>query len=418
MKSSINNISKLAAESNASRVTLYKCKEIVSAHLDQLEMDDQFINQKDFISTMIVSLHIICKASFDDIQLWLESVFGLKTSDGNIRNNIAQATSRAKKINHRYRFDNVTCISPDEKYHRGSPVLTVVDNDSLFCLSMNRYDSCTGDHWGCEFLDLANRGLDPIISVMDGGTGLASGLKQAMPECTIAYDHFHCIRDIYRLCRKISDPTVEKEVKLALGWMFRDVMKFESMPVSDRYDLYDFICSTISTHDDPSCEKIAKFLTSNKDILISALQLFEIELVELSKLDGMPSIDKLWDIVYVLKYPRTYDKHHMLAQVIEDEIDNYDYVEQTVEKLIRKSHRSSSLIENFNSRVAPFIKNKSNFNNSTLELYMFVLNHRPFKRTYYEDRKGMSPANLLTGDMHLPILEMLGYKTFHNLKIA
>ena len=48
-----------------------------------------------------------------------------------------------------------------------------------------------------------------------------------------------------------------------------------------------------------------------------------------------------------------------------------------------------------------------------LDLLQFYLNHRRLERSDRPQRKGKTPAELLTGQSHPHWLEMLGYSLFH-----
>jgi len=50
--------------------------------------------------------------------------------------------------------------------------------------------------------------------------------------------------------------------------------------------------------------------------------------------------------------------------------------------------------------------------NRQLALYQFILNHRPFQRSFHPHLVGKSPAEALTGESHLHWLELLGYQRF------
>ncbi len=47
-----------------------------------------------------------------------------------------------------------------------------------------------------------------------------------------------------------------------------------------------------------------------------------------------------------------------------------------------------------------------------LDLLRFYLNHHRFVRSEHPERKGKSPAELLSGEEHCHWMEMLGYQRF------
>jgi len=69
--------------------------------------------------------------------------------------------------------------------------------------------------------------------------------------------------------------------------------------------------------------------------------------------------------------------------------------------------RSSSLVENFNSRLRPYFTLRRYLGNSYLDLLRFFLNHRRFMRSRRAERNGKSPRELMTGQGHPHWLTLL-----------
>lgn len=74
--------------------------------------------------------------------------------------------------------------------------------------------------------------------------------------------------------------------------------------------------------------------------------------------------------------------------------------------------RSSSVIENLNSRLRTYFFLRRQLGGDYLALLQFFLNHRRFVRSEHPERVGKSPAELLTGQAHPHWLELLGYTPF------
>lgn len=74
--------------------------------------------------------------------------------------------------------------------------------------------------------------------------------------------------------------------------------------------------------------------------------------------------------------------------------------------------RSSSVIENLNSRLRGYFFLRREVGPGYLTLLQFFLNHRRFLRSEHRERVDKSPAELLTGQRHPHWLEMLGYQQF------
>ena len=72
--------------------------------------------------------------------------------------------------------------------------------------------------------------------------------------------------------------------------------------------------------------------------------------------------------------------------------------------------RSSSMVENLNSRLRPYFFLRRHLGDAYLSLLQFFLNHRVFRRSRCTERVGKSPKQLLTGQTHAHWLEPLGFQ--------
>ena len=87
-------------------------------------------------------------------------------------------------------------------------------------------------------------------------------------------------------------------------------------------------------------------------------------------------------------------------------------ISEAVKGIITKTVRASSVVENFNSRLRNYFFLRRHLGPQYLELLRFFLNHRRFMRSEIPERKGKSPAELLTRKPHKHWLEMLGFQRF------
>ncbi len=70
--------------------------------------------------------------------------------------------------------------------------------------------------------------------------------------------------------------------------------------------------------------------------------------------------------------------------------------------------RSSSLVENLNSRLRSYFTLRRHLGGAYLDLLRFFLNHRRFLRSRRAERQGKSPRELMTGQGHAHWLTLLG----------
>jgi hypothetical protein len=79
-----------------------------------------------------------------------------------------------------------------------------------------------------------------------------------------------------------------------------------------------------------------------------------------------------------------------------------------VSRAMAQTPRSSSLVENLNSRLRNYFTLRRHLGASYLDLLRFFLNHRRFMRSRVAERTGKSPRELMTGQGHAHWLTLLG----------
>ena len=87
-------------------------------------------------------------------------------------------------------------------------------------------------------------------------------------------------------------------------------------------------------------------------------------------------------------------------------------LEEAIILAMNTTERTSSMVENLNSRIRPYLFLRKNIGKEYLELLRFYLNHSRFLRSEHKERAGKSPAELLTKKPHINWLELLGFKQF------
>jgi len=92
--------------------------------------------------------------------------------------------------------------------------------------------------------------------------------------------------------------------------------------------------------------------------------------------------------------------------------NNLDNIEDAVIDAMNQTERTSSMIENFNSRLSPYFFLRREIGYGYLDLLRFYLNHTPFLRSEKQHRVGKTPTEILTGKPHQHWLEMLGFEQF------
>jgi hypothetical protein len=87
---------------------------------------------------------------------------------------------------------------------------------------------------------------------------------------------------------------------------------------------------------------------------------------------------------------------------------------QAVSRTMARTPRSSSLVENLNSRLRNYFTLRRHLGNPYLDLLRFFLNHRRYMRSQLAERIGKSPWELMTGESHPHWLTLLGLGPLQN----
>jgi len=410
---------------------------------------------KAIIAQMILGLYLICKASYRDIIYWFESCLDHHISAGHINNTLDDANINAMFINESYDFKSIKQAASDEIFHRGQPILTTVDIPSRYCAGLNKQATRCGTAWGLELLELQQQGFNPSYSIIDGAKGLKAGYEEALPDSLLLFDHFHISKDghdLMRYLKNIRDSalTVVLEVsrkmdkakqkgqpqrfsaklgkanshykqaehtyqtiKTLLEWYQYDVLPFASVAPAEREALYDFILAELNHFAEQ--KRIRKFINSMKNQRKHLLKVIY-KLDEHFKKLAMTfntSMDMIWKIAHCARYDINAPTYHMKTSLLEQQFgEKFDELEDAVWKAMCDLDRSSSMVENFNSRLKPFLDERKGFNDHRLSLFQFILNHRPFSRSEHKNNIGKSAAQLMSGLDHPHWLEMLGFKRF------
>jgi len=88
--------------------------------------------------------------------------------------------------------------------------------------------------------------------------------------------------------------------------------------------------------------------------------------------------------------------------------DKFHRLFDVVSQVMTQTPRSSSLVENLNSRLRTYFTLRRHLGNSYLGLLQFYLNHHCFIRSRCAERQGKSPREVMTGQRHPHWLTLLG----------
>jgi hypothetical protein len=456
-------ISTIASDYGCSRNTIYKQQTIAINAIEQAfnsSDDDKVLFYipvtKQTVHTMVIMLHLICRASFRGIITFLNSFLGFDISIGNITNIINRAAERADAINRSYDLSKIKTSSSDEVFHRNQPILATVDIPSRFCAQADLNNSRDGNAWGVSLLFLEEQKYNPDTVIVDGAKGMAKGYQEVLPNTKIRNDHFHTIRDLKDTARFLRNKAqsaltaagksynkmtnalneklkekfrlqfeidfaefslfakVSQEFTILSNWMQYDVLQLAGYNPDQRAELFDFILvelEKLANMYPHRIQKILKSLKSQRDKLLDVASTLNDKFTALAKKHDIP-LSYIWNVCYLARYDYESIKYQQKSAIFEQELgyELYEQIEDEVLLILENTHRCSSIVENFNSRLARFIPESKHITQKMLNLYRFFLNHSPFMRSCHKHLQGKSPAEVLTGTKHEPWFKMLGFQ--------
>ncbi len=447
------------------RTTVYKQqnKALTAVNKAFEEEDDDAILfhipiTKAYIKQTVTSLFLICKSSYRDIMFFLKTMFDYALSLGSVFSIINEASDKASSINQSYDLSAIKTGAADEKFHRHKPFLAVVDIESRFCPLLVKEECRDYETWGVHLLDLQACGFAPDTMILDGAKGLVKGHEVALPATKRRHDHFHILKDLkdcarflnnqeascvtatlklYTRTENARDETKKMKISAELAytltqlstleetrqsfstlvqWLQHDVLQLAGHPPTDRVILYDFIVDEMAALATKHPHRITDILTSLKtqrNALLDVAHTLNKKFLELSEKYTL-SIEMVWKICYTTRYSMDSIKYGITSCALESLIgdEKYDAIEDEVLLILEGTHRCSSMVENLNSRLSPYLDEKKEVTQKTLGLIQFYLNHKPFMRSYHKQLVNKTPAEAMTGKAHKPWLEMIGYTPF------
>jgi transposase-like protein len=461
-------ISGLSKTHGCSRTTIYQQQNTALVAINKAfeEEDDDSILfnipvSKSYIKQVVTSLCLICKASVRDILLFFKYVFDYSISIGFIQAILTEESKKANIINESYDLSTIKLSAADEIFHRNNPFLTVVDIPSRFCAMLIKEMKRDAVAWWCHLTGLHERGYNPTTTIIDYAKGLIKGHAEALPNTEMRHDHFHMLRDMNECVRFLKNKakssetfvlnlyqrvnkarrveekqkradeltialnahdlieTASTNIALLVQWMQHDVLHLSGHNPSTREELYDFIVAEMACIGSECTDRIAVrineiviSLRTRRNELLAVSHTLNAEFEKLS-IKYNVKIEYVWQICYLTRYSINSLNYELKSSNLECIIGNhYDSLENDILDILAQTPRCSSMVENYNSRLRPYLDGRKEVTPERLGLIQFYLNHKPFLRSHHTHLKNKTPAEALTGKEHPSFLELLGYSTF------
>lgn len=412
---------------------------------------------KSWIEQWVLCLILHARASYRAAKHVIKDLLDYDISTTSIYNIFQSAIQKAAKINSKQNLSNVKLSVLDEMFHLNKPVLAGIDNESLYCYLLSYEDHRDSDTWEIHLLDLQTQGLCPERAIGDDGAGLRAAHEIVFKGKPFDYDNFHLSKRLidarlfFRNRHKTSfSSLIKEEEKLEnvmkkggptlqsknlegaiyveekaryisetldtlVSWMEHDVLSKAGAPLNIRKELYDFIVDELeklATLHPHRIRPLCVTLRQKRDIALGFCEVLDNKFQMISNIFGC-SLDTVWEMCVLLRCNIDSDNYAIRSIPLQDKLtERYDYVEDAVIIAMQTTERTSSMVENLNSRLSGYFFLRREIGNGYLNLLRFFLNHKPFERSDNPNREGKTPAEILYRKPHPHWLEMLDYTRF------
>ena len=454
-------ITDLSARHGVSRKFIYQQAHKATAALDDAFMsaarEDEVLFQlavtPTWLRQVIVALTLICRSSYRGVVEFIRDLLGVPISIGTVHRALQLATQQAGVINHDHDLSSIRVGLHDEIFQGAMPVLAGVDAASTYCYLLVAAQHRDADTWGVHLLDATRQGLKPDYTVADAGQGLRAGQKAAWGDTPCHGDVFHIQRQcdglattlsrlakgatsrrkkleakIGRAGRQGSDDDLifrlelarqselqaswlARDIRTLAQWLSHDVLALAGPALGTRQVLFDFLVEELARREPQDVRRIRPLrvaLQNQRDDLLAFAGVLDGKLADIAQAHSMS--DALVREACVLhRLPSTATAYWQGWNRLRAKLGGkFDAVVDAVSRAMARTPRSSSLVENLNSRLRNYFTLRRHLGGQYLELLRFFLNHRRFMRSRCAERNGKSPRELMTGQSHPHWLTLLG----------
>ena len=454
-------VSDLAAQHGVSRKFVYRQAHKAGAALDDVfspaVRDDEMLFQltvtKTWLHQVIVGLTLICRSSYRGVIEFLRDLLGLPVSLGYVHAVLQAATRQASMVNDEPDLSGIRVGLHDEIFQGATPVLAGVDARSTYCYLLAAEQHRDADTWGVHLLDAAERGLRPDYTIADAGRGLRAGQQAAWGETPCHGDVFHIQRRGEGLANTLSrlaagatsrrkalqagisragerDPDgklvvplelarhtevrascLARDVRTLVQWLQHDVLALAGPDLATRRELFDFIVAELMAREDEDPRRIRPVrvaLQNQRGHLLAFAGVLDLELAAIAHTHAIPE-PLVREACMLHRLPTTSPAYWQSWSRLRARMGGkFHILFDAVRRAMTGTPRSSSLVENLNSRLRTYFTLRRHLGGSYLDLLRFFLNHRRFLRSRRAERQGKSPRELMTGQGHPHWLTLLG----------
>ena len=454
-------VSHLAAQHGVSRKFVYqqtrKARVALDGAFSPAATDNEVLFEltvtKAWLRQVIVGLTLICRSSYRGVVEFLRDLLGVSTSVGCVHDVLQAATRQASLINHDQDLSGVRVGLHDEIFQGATPVLAGVDAASTYCYLLAAEERRDADTWGVHLLDGTEQGLRPDYTIADAGQGLRAGQKAAWGDTPCHGDVFHIQHQCEGLANVLArlaqgatsrrkalrarisrvgqhDPDHEfvaqrqrarqaeaqahqlaRDIRTLVHWLRHDVLAMAGPDLATRRELFDFLVAELTAREPEDTRRIRPVrvaLQNQRDDLLAFAGVLDAKLADVARVLDVPK-PLVREALVPRHLPTTSPAYWQGWSRLRAQLGGkFHALVAAVSQAMADTPRTSSLVENLNSRLRTYFTLRRHLGGAYLDLLRFFLNHRRFLRSRRAERQGKSPRELMTGQAHPHWLTLLG----------
>jgi hypothetical protein len=190
-----------------------------------------------------------------------------------------------------------------------------------------------------------------------------------------------------------------------------DVLALAGPDLATRRTLFDFIVTELARRESEDTRRIRPVriaLQNQRDDLLAFAGVLDGKLTDIARVHGF-SEALVREACVLHRLPTTSSAYWQDWNQLRAKTGNeFHALFDAVNRAMAQTPRSSSLVENLNSRLRNYFTLRRHLGGSYLSLLQFFLNHRRFMRSRHTGRNGKGPRELMTGQGDPHWLTLLG----------
>ena len=202
-----------------------------------------------------------------------------------------------------------------------------------------------------------------------------------------------------------------RDVRTLTQWLRHDVLALAGPALATRQALFVFLVDELAQREPGDAQRIRPVrvaLQNQRDALLAFAGVLDGKLAAIAQTHAIAE-PLVREACVLHRLPSTSPAYWQGWNRLRAQIGGkFHALFAAVSQAMADTPRTSSLVENLNSRLRTYFTLRRHLGGAYLDLLRFFLNHRRFLRSRHAERQGKSPRELMTGQGHPHWLTLLG----------